>query len=53
VNICASHDIWAIIGGKITDILNSITLDTLVKMTHEKEKKNRTHNNLNMAENLQ
>jgi Rrf2 family cysteine metabolism transcriptional repressor len=53
VPICASHDIWAIIGGKITDILNSITLDMLVKMTNEKEKKSRTYNILNIAENLQ
>lgn len=53
VPICASHDIWAIIGGKIADILNSITLDTLVKMTHEKEKKAGAYNILNTTENLQ
>lgn len=36
VPICASHDIWAIIGGKISETLNSITLDKLVKMNKEK-----------------
>jgi Rrf2 family protein len=36
VPICASHDIWAIIGDKISETLSSITLDTLVKMNQEK-----------------
>jgi Rrf2 family protein len=36
VPICASHDIWAIIGAKISETLNSITLDMLVKMNQEK-----------------
>jgi Rrf2 family protein len=36
VAICASHDIWAIIGGKISETLSSITLDMLVKMNQEK-----------------
>lgn len=36
VVICASHDIWAIIGGKISETLSSITLDMLVKMNQEK-----------------
>jgi Rrf2 family protein len=36
VPICASHDIWAIIGGKISETLSSITLDMLVKMNQEK-----------------
>jgi Rrf2 family protein len=36
VPICASHDIWAIIGGKISETLSSVTLDTLVKMNQEK-----------------
>ncbi|HOC60439.1 MAG TPA: Rrf2 family transcriptional regulator [Smithellaceae bacterium] len=34
--ICASHDIWAIVGNKISETLNSITLDTLIKMNQEK-----------------
>ena len=36
VSICASHDIWAIIGGKISETLSSTTLDMLVKMKQEK-----------------
>jgi Rrf2 family protein len=44
VPICASHDIWAIIGGKISETLNSITLDTLVKMNQEKAQKTMMHN---------
>jgi Rrf2 family protein len=36
VPICASHDIWAILGGKISETLSSITLDMLVKMNQEK-----------------
>ena len=42
--ICASHDIWAIIGGKISETLNSITLDTLVKMNQEKSGNAMMHN---------
>jgi Rrf2 family protein len=44
VPICASHDIWAIIGGKISETLNSITLDMLVKMNQEKAEKTMMHN---------
>jgi Rrf2 family protein len=44
VPICASHDIWAIIGGKISETLNSITLDMLVKMNREKADKAMMHN---------
>jgi Rrf2 family protein len=44
VPICASHDIWAIIGGRISETLNSITLDTLVKMNQEKAQKTMMHN---------
>jgi Rrf2 family protein len=36
VSTCASHDIWVIIGGKISETLSSITLDMLVKMNQEK-----------------
>jgi Rrf2 family protein len=44
VPICASHDIWAIIGEKISETLNSITLDMLVKMNREKADKAMMHN---------
>ncbi|MGB5218612.1 MAG: Rrf2 family transcriptional regulator [Smithella sp.] len=37
ITTCASHDVWAIIGGKISETLSSITLDQLVKMNQEKE----------------
>jgi len=40
VPICASHDVWAIIGEKITETLSSITLDKLAKMNQEKEENN-------------
>jgi Rrf2 family protein len=43
VPICASHDIWAIIEGKISETLSSITLDTLVKMNQEKAGKAMMH----------
>lgn len=36
VPICASHDIWTIIGEKISETLSSITLEKLVKMNQEK-----------------
>jgi|SRR5271157_2520124 len=44
VPICASHDIWEIIGGKISETLNSVTLDMLVKMNQEKAQKTMMHN---------
>ncbi|MEN6318049.1 MAG: Rrf2 family transcriptional regulator [Syntrophaceae bacterium] len=44
VPICASHDIWAIIEGKISETLSSITLDMLVKMNQEKAGKAMMHN---------
>lgn len=37
VPICATHDVWAMIGGKISETLSSITLAQLVKMNQEKE----------------
>jgi DNA-binding IscR family transcriptional regulator len=39
VPICVSHDIWAIIGGKISETLNSITLDKMVRMNRKKSRK--------------
>jgi Rrf2 family protein len=36
VPICVTRDVWAIIGGRISETLNSITLDTLVKMNRGK-----------------
>lgn len=34
--ICATHDVWAMIGEKISETLSSITLDRLAKMNQEK-----------------
>jgi len=39
VSTCVSHDIWATIGGKISETLSSITLDMMVRMNQEKNKK--------------
>ena len=36
VSTCASHDIWALLGGKISETLNGITLAQLVIMNKEK-----------------
>ena len=36
VSICASRDIWGIIGDKISETLSSITLEKLVKINQEK-----------------
>ena len=34
--ICATHDVWAMIGEKISETLSSITLDRMAKMNQEK-----------------
>ena len=34
--ICATHDVWAMIGEKISETLSSITLDRLAKMNQGK-----------------
>jgi Rrf2 family protein len=44
VPICASHDIWAIIGEKISETLSSTTLDMLVKINQEKAGNAMIHN---------
>jgi Rrf2 family protein len=36
VSTCASRDIWALLGGKISETLNAITLEQLVQMNREK-----------------
>jgi Rrf2 family protein len=38
---CVTHDIWEMIGGKISETLNSISLDKMVKMNKEKVRKAR------------
>ena len=44
VPICATHDVWAMIGGKISETLNSITLDMLAKINREKAGNAMMHN---------
>jgi len=44
VPICVSHDIWAIIGGKISETLNSITLDMMIRMNRKKARKMKKNN---------
>jgi len=39
VSTCASRDIWALLGGKISETLSSITLEQLVLMNKEKMEK--------------
>ncbi len=39
VNTCASHDIWAMLGGKISETLSGITLEQLVRMNQDKWEK--------------
>jgi Rrf2 family protein len=36
VSTCVSHDLWTLLNKKISDVLSSITLDTLVEMKNEK-----------------
>ncbi len=36
ISTCVSRDIWAMLGGKISETLNSITLEQLVLMNKEK-----------------
>lgn len=35
---CASRDVWELVGGKISDVLGSITLEKLVQMDEDKAK---------------
>jgi Rrf2 family protein len=44
VPLCASHDIWAMVGNRISETLNSITLEMLVKINREKAEKTMMHN---------
>jgi Rrf2 family protein len=39
VSTCASHDIWAMLGGKISETLSGITLEQLVRMNQDKWEK--------------
>jgi Rrf2 family protein len=39
VSTCASHDVWAILEGKISETLSSVTLDKMVLLSQEKLEK--------------
>jgi Rrf2 family protein len=43
VSTCASRDVWAMVGGKISEALHSITLEQLVRMNREKTEQALTH----------
>lgn len=44
VPICVSRDVWAMIDGKISETLSTITLDTLIKRKQEKAEHAIMHN---------
>jgi len=44
VATCASRDIWAMLGGKISEALESVTLQQLVRMNREKMENNLSNN---------
>lgn len=44
VDTCASRDIWALLDGKISETLDSITLQQLVRMKQEKVEKSISSN---------
>jgi len=40
---CAARDIWVLLGGKISETLNSITLKKLARMSREKAENSLSH----------
>ena len=40
MEICATREIWELLGGKISDVLESITLEKLVQMDSDKVRRN-------------
>ncbi len=42
---CASRDIWAMLGGKISEILGSTTLENLLEIKREKSEQKHGHEN--------
>lgn len=44
VPICASRDIWAMLEGRISETLDSITLQQLVRMNQDKVEQNLSNN---------
>ena len=44
VSTCASRDVWALLGGKITETLDAITLEQLVRMNQDKAEQANSQN---------
>jgi Rrf2 family protein len=44
VPTCASRDVWALLGGKITETLDAITLEQLVRMNQDKAEQANSQN---------
>lgn len=44
VSTCASRDVWALLGGKITETLDAITLEQLMRMNRDKAEQSQSSN---------
>ena len=44
VSTCASRDVWALLGGKISETLEGITLEQLVRMNQDKAEQGNSQN---------
>ena len=44
VSTCASRDVWTLLGGKITETLNGITLEQLLHRDHDKVEQSTSQN---------
>jgi len=44
VSTCASRDVWALLGGKITETLDAITLEQLMRMNRDKAEQSNSQN---------
>jgi Rrf2 family protein len=44
VSTCASRDVWALLGGKISETLEGITLEQLVRMNQDKAEQANSQN---------
>ena len=43
ISTCAARDIWVLLGGKISETLESITLEKLARMSREKAENSLSH----------
>lgn len=44
IPVCATRDVWVLLGGKIAETLNSFTLEQLVRINREKKESALLHN---------